>query len=208
MKIEASLLSDPPAEVSGLNDKLAEVTTGFQSADIILSYIPIWPLLTNIFSAFFCLGCSAVFHLYYVKSKNWSDFMSRLDYGGISVLIFGSAMPIMVYSFACEGEFIQRWVWVGLDALLCILCFVTTLIKKFDSPKFRPIRASMFLLAGLAIIVTLIAICAFPNDDKVETKWWQYAIGGVSYIAGVSLYVARVPERCKPGKFDLCGASH
>ena len=134
--------------------------------------------------------------------------MSRLDYGGISVLIFGSAMPIMVYSFACEGEFIQRWVWVGLDALLCCLCFITTLIKKFDSPKFRPIRASMFLLAGLAIIVTLTAICAFPNDDKVDTKWWQYAIGGVSYISGACMYVARVPERCKPGRFDLCGASH
>ena len=106
----------------------------------------------------FCLGCSAAFHLYYVKSPKFSDFMSRLDYGGISVLIFGSAMPIMVYSFACEGEFIQRWVWVGLHATMSILCFVTTLIKQFDKPKFRPIRALMFVLAGLSIIVTFIVI--------------------------------------------------
>lgn len=134
--------------------------------------------------------------------------MSRLDYGGISVLIFGSAMPIMVYSFACEGEFVHRWIWVGLHGLLCTLCFVTTLIKKFDSPKFRPVRASMFILAGLSIIVTFIAIRCWPNEDKVETTVWGYAVGGAIYILGACIYTARVPERCKPGTFDLCGASH
>lgn len=85
---------------------------------------------------------------------------------------------------------------------------MTTLIKKFDSPKFRPIRAGMFTCAGLAIIATFIAILAVPNENKVPTLFWYYALGGVVYISGAIMYSARLPERCKPGKFDLCGASH
>lgn len=32
--------------------------------------------------------------------------------------------------------------------------------------------------------------------------------GGAIYIGGAVMYALRVPERCKPGHFDLCGASH
>jgi adiponectin receptor len=31
---------------------------------------------------------------------------------------------------------------------------------------------------------------------------------GVMYIAGMAIYVFRVPERWYPGRFDLVGASH
>jgi adiponectin receptor len=91
---------------------------------------------------------------------------------------------------------------------MSILCFVTTLIKQFDKPKFRPIRALMFVLAGLSIIVTFIVIRVWPNENKVETDLYFYALGGAIYIIGAGIYTARVPERCKPGTFDLCCASH
>ena len=53
------------------------------------------------FAAVFCLGCSALFHLVYVKSPKFQSIFSRLDYGGISMLILGSVIPIIYYSFAC-----------------------------------------------------------------------------------------------------------
>ena len=87
-----------------LTSELKQISSGFQDANYILSYVSIAPLLISIASACFCLGCSAVFHLYYVQSPSLSDILSRLDYGGISVLIFGSALPIIYYSFACEPE--------------------------------------------------------------------------------------------------------
>jgi Predicted membrane protein, hemolysin III homolog len=31
---------------------------------------------------------------------------------------------------------------------------------------------------------------------------------GSSYIVGVGVYIARVPERFYPGTFDFCGHSH
>ena len=35
-----------------------------------------------------------------------------------------------------------------------------------------------------------------------------YAIGGVVYIIGATIYVVRLPERYIARKFDLLGASH
>ena len=33
-------------------------------------------------------------------------------------------------------------------------------------------------------------------------------LGGVSYVVGALMYIKRIPEKLKPGKFDYFGASH
>ena len=166
------------------------------------------PLLINILSAFMCLGFSAMFHLCYVKSPKFLDVLSRMDYGGISLLIFGSAFPITYYSFASKPAFVQRYLYIGLAGLLCSACFATSLIKKFDSGAWRPVRGIMFMLAGLSFIGVLIQIRVPASPDKLPTSALWYGLGGAVYILGAMIYIARVPERCNPGHFDLCGASH
>jgi len=42
----------------------------------------------------------------------------------------------------------------------------------------------------------------------MQGPWALFAIGGAIYVAGATIYILRIPERCKPGKFDICGASH
>lgn len=37
---------------------------------------------------------------------------------------------------------------------------------------------------------------------------YEYLLGGGIYTFGAVLYITKVPERCKPGAFDLCGHSH
>ena len=93
-------------------------------------------------------------------------------------------------------------------AALAMGCFVSSLVKKFDQPKFRPVRGSMFIGAGLSVIAVFIAIRCWPNDYKIKTNVEIFAGGGAVYIVGAILYVIRIPERCAPGKFDKCGASH
>ena len=36
----------------------------------------------------------------------------------------------------------------------------------------------------------------------------QFVFGALVYGLGALLYMTRVPERCKPGTFDMCGHSH
>ncbi|MFM7851751.1 MAG: hemolysin III family protein [Flammeovirgaceae bacterium] len=52
-------------------------------------------------SAFFCLGSSFIFHLCFIRSEIILKVLSRLDYGGISILIMGTAYPPIMYIFAC-----------------------------------------------------------------------------------------------------------
>lgn len=62
--------------------------------------------------------------------------------------------------------------------------------------------------AGLSLIAVFIAIRCWANDYKIKTDVGTFAVGGAVYIFGALLYVIRIPERCAPGKFDKCGASH
>ena len=41
-----------------------------------------------------------------------------------------------------------------------------------------------------------------------STSMVYFALMGGSYIVGVLIYVSRIPERFRPGKFDLLGNSH
>lgn len=60
-----------------------------------------WPLFVFLFGAIACLSMSAFFHLCFVHSKEFSEFLARLDYAGISLLIAGSCFPIYYYSYFC-----------------------------------------------------------------------------------------------------------
>lgn len=93
---------------------------------------------------------------------------------------------------------------------LSLVCFVASLIPKFDTPKWRPVRGLMFMVAGLSAVSFIVSLLWFKKASKVPlgVNLVFYAVGGYSYLQGAVLYVLRVPERCKPGKFDICGASH
>jgi adiponectin receptor len=61
-----------------------------------------WPIFVMLTCAIICLSCSYIFHWFSAHSKTANDFLSRLDYGGISILIAGSCYPPYFYFFNCE----------------------------------------------------------------------------------------------------------
>jgi len=65
-------------------------------------YVTKIPLFLHIAGAISCLGCSAIFHLFKDHSQNMGEFLVRLDYAGISLMIAGSNMPPLYYSFYCK----------------------------------------------------------------------------------------------------------
>ena len=75
---------------------------GVPALPVMSDYVPAWPILVFLASAMFCLGCSAIYHLFNCHSPNIDNALSRLDYGGISVLIAGSVCPFIWYTYACE----------------------------------------------------------------------------------------------------------
>lgn len=67
-----------------------------------LNYVSKWPLFVHMISASLCLGFSAIFHLFFVYSEYASSFLAKLDYAGITILIFGSTVPSIEYVYACN----------------------------------------------------------------------------------------------------------
>ena len=75
--------------------------TGKIDPDNAITYVPRWPLIFHMATAIICFSFSTVFHLYQAHSvKTWA-FLIKLDYGGICLLIMGSAYPLSNYVFAC-----------------------------------------------------------------------------------------------------------
>ena len=91
-----------PSKTTYLDTVQEDIAPDFLSSDEILNEIPIYPLMINIFSAIFCLGCSALYHLMFVKNEHYQATLARLDYGGIAILIFGTSFPILYYTLGCQ----------------------------------------------------------------------------------------------------------
>ncbi|CAJ0949532.1 unnamed protein product, partial [Mesorhabditis belari] len=166
-----------------------------------------------IFSAFFfgavvCMGMSFVFHTVQCHSDHVSKFFSKLDYTGISLLIVGSFIPWIYYGFYCRPQ--PMIIYITMISILGIAAMIVSLWDKFAEPKFRPVRAGVFVAMGLSSIFP--AIHFFVTDgfwvmwNEAGLMW--LLVMGFFYLFGAALYATRIPERFFPGKCDYWFQSH
>ena len=74
-----------------------------------------------------------------------------------------------------------------------------------SGPRFRPLRAAVFITFGLSGIAPA---THFGIKNGWERSVEEGALGwlilmGVLYITGAVLYAVRIPERFFPGKLDI-----
>lgn len=188
-----------------IDDLLSAAASGvstFQEATRKPNVVPLWPLFVFLASAMLCLAFSAGFHLFSCLSEEWWAVLAPLDYVGISLLIAGSSVPIIVYGFACH----PWWQAVHVSGIFAVnsMCVVTNLLPRFRTAEYRLIRASLFVAAGVYGIMPVTHLLLAHAGHPFF--WWlfkQLATMGAMYIFGAVLYAARVPERFTPGRFDM-----
>mmetsp|Transcript_15593 Transcript_15593/g.26845 ORF Transcript_15593/g.26845 Transcript_15593/m.26845 type:complete len:369 (-) Transcript_15593:49-1155(-) len=164
--------------------------------------------LVFLISAQMCLFFSACFHLFYCVSHTTSKIFARLDYSGISLLIAGSFYPIIYYEFRCSPPWSA--VYITGISVLGIIVIAVTLIPTFDKPKYRTIRAGLFVAMGLSGIIPVIHWVSIYGvfSDRVAETLYRLLLMGFLYVLGAVFYATRVPERFKPGLFDVWLSSH
>eukprot|EP00826_Nyctotherus_ovalis_P056026 TRINITY_DN749_c0_g1_i8.p2 TRINITY_DN749_c0_g1~~TRINITY_DN749_c0_g1_i8.p2 ORF type:complete len:162 (+),score=11.54 TRINITY_DN749_c0_g1_i8:393-878(+) len=150
--------------------------------------------------AILCLLFSSIFHLFSSYGKSTQAFLSRLDYSGIALLIAGSTFPPVLYGFACSSS--AKMAYIMITSLTCIAAFVTTLMPGADSSAYRKVRGFLFIAAGLLAGLPIIQ-AVNSADPSITLSAYYWVLGGCLYIVGALFYMARVPERFAPGKFDL-----
>lgn len=158
--------------------------------------------------AAFCLGMSATYHTIINHSPTISRIGNGLDYVGIVGLIVGSFIPSIYYGFYCAPA-LQRLYWT----MICTIgagCTIVSVLPQFRTPRWRPFRAAMFVGMGLSAVFPVIHGLQLYGIEQMTR---QIGLGwlllqGFLYILGAGFYAARVPERLRPGKFDIVGSSH
>ncbi|KAJ0989846.1 hypothetical protein J5N97_008202 [Dioscorea zingiberensis] len=169
--------------------------------------VPRWPRLVFLIGAMTCLACSFLSHLLACHSRRLNLLFWRVDYAGISIMIVTSFVPPIYYAFFCHP--LARFAYLSTISILGLLAIVTLLAPSLSAPQFRPFRACLFLAMGFSGVIPAIhALLINWEHRQCHVALALEVAMAVAYAAGATVYVSRVPERWKPGAFDLAGHSH
>ena len=166
------------------------------------------PLYIHMVAAIICLSFSSFFHLFTCCHPEVNNYLSRLDYGGISFLISGSWMPPYFYSFYWEETRVFAYCYSIMIFTIWFAAFVVTLLPRFDKPKFRKFRAILYITAGLSTALPWFHLLFGHELYLYPFPQYHWIIGGAIYIGGAIIYGVRFPEKLFPKRFDYFGSSH
>lgn len=176
-------------------------------APLIVRPITRWPFFAFLGGAMFCLLASSACHLLSCHSQRLSYIMLRLDYAGIAALIATSFYPPVYYSFMCSPFFCN--LYLSCITILGIATIIFSLFPAFQTPKFRSYRTSLFFGMGMSGVAPIVhKLIMYRNQPEALQTTGYEVLMGTLYGLGALIYATRIPERWKPGRFDIAGHSH
>ncbi|KAF7104404.1 hypothetical protein CFC21_105304 [Triticum aestivum] len=166
-----------------------------------------WPRTVFVFGAMTCLSVSAAAHLLASHSRRFNRLFWQLDYAGIAVMIVASFFPPVYYTFL--GSPAAQFIYLSAITLLGVLVVAALLVPARSSPRLRHLRAGLFVSMGLSgVVPALHALWLNWGHPECYLALSLELAMGLVYATGAGFYVARVPERWRPGMFDCVGHSH
>uniref|UniRef100_A0A5B7CES1 Putative heptahelical transmembrane protein 4 isoform X1 n=1 Tax=Davidia involucrata TaxID=16924 RepID=A0A5B7CES1_DAVIN len=166
-----------------------------------------WPFFAFLGGAMFCLLGSSTCHLLACHSERLQYIMLRIDYAGIAALIATSFYPPVYYSFMCNP--FVCYLYSGFITVLGVASIVFSLLPVFQKSHFRRFRAALFFgmgMSGVAPIIHKLVLYGY-QPEALQTTGYEL-LTGAFYGIGALIYATRIPERWRPGKFDIAGHSH
>jgi adiponectin receptor len=170
---------------------------------------PRWPMYVFLSGAIVCLSFSAVCHTLACVGARVSSIVWRIDYVGIAALIVASFYPVVFYSFYCVPN-ARNW-YLTLMTGFGFLTLGVTLADRFQDTKYSPLRAFLFSCLGGLGSFPILHQTWFVWREKptpIAVMLWLELLMGACYLSGAVIYARAVPEKWKPGRFDLWFSSH
>ncbi|KAH6835955.1 heptahelical transmembrane protein2 [Perilla frutescens var. hirtella] len=176
-------------------------------ANIDSTLIPIWPWLVLLGGAMSCLILSSISHLLGCHSRRFHYLFWRLDYTGISLMIVCSFFTPIYYIFPDHPY--CRFFYLSSVTLVGAAVVVTLLAPSLNTAHSRSFRATLFLCMGFSgVIPATHALILHWDHPQILISLFYELVMALFYGVGALVYVARIPERWKPGAFDILGHSH
>ncbi len=166
-----------------------------------------WPFFVFMGGSMFCLLSSTFCHLLNCHSSSLTYWLLRLDYAGIGIMIATSFFPPIYYVFLCQPGW--RHFYLTSISVIGIATVIISLIPVFQTAKYRAVRGLAFAGMGLSgIIPGAHALMNFYQEPYcLQTLVYELGMA-FFYLVGAAIYVTRIPERWRPGLFDIAGQSH
>lgn len=166
-----------------------------------------------VFSTFYfgvaiCFFLSSSFHVINNHSQRFAAWGNQLDYLGIVLLMWGATIPTVYYGF--HDDITLRNTYWAVVSVLAGICCIMTMNPKFRTPIFRPYRSITYAALGLSAItfvIHAIVLRGFAEANRRMSLDWMGLMGALNLI-GAATYGTRLPEKLRPGRFDLYGSSH
>ena len=160
--------------------------------------------------AFGCLFLSAMFHTMYECCERSASCFAKLDYIGITLLIYGSNWPAVHFMFYCRPEL--QLLYLASITVLCVPTVVVVVADRFAGESYKGLRAGLFSTLGLTALAPIIHFSVRPGLPLDSAVFWSYLLQmiamGCFYLVGALLYALSMPERFCPGKLDYFGNAH
>ncbi|KAI1335279.1 hemolysin-III channel protein-like protein Izh2 [Xylariaceae sp. FL0016] len=156
-----------------------------------------------------CFVFSTLFHTFMCHSESWYLLGIKFDYQGILLLMWGSTIPLVYYSFPGETN-IQVLYWI-ITTVLAGLCSLATFHPSIGGPHLGHVRAMLFGAFGFGSFLAPIAhgvlkYGSAEQHERIGLSW--IGLTAICNLTGVVFYAFKFPERWYPRTFDIWGASH
>ena len=164
-------------------------------------------LSVNIFlvSAIICFSFSTIMHTYFPISKTVCRILANFDYFGICLLITGSYVPFIYYTFYCYIE-IRTFYLLGLG--LCTLLSFPIILNHHCPQKFRSLIYIFLGLYGVCPIIHKFVIMGDNQENTFITELFLIGLVAFFYITGVLFYTSHIPEIIHRDLFNYYFSSH
>lgn len=97
-------------------------------------------------TGFYVLSVKA-YHVFALPSVSAVYFYApRLDYSGIALLIMGSFVPWLYYSFYCSPQ--PRLIYLSVVCVLGVAAIIVAQVDRFATPRHRSTRAGNALICS------------------------------------------------------------
>jgi adiponectin receptor len=155
-------------------------------------------------AASICYGCSAISHLVMGLGKERHDSFSKIDYAGISILVWGSIIPLNDIVFWHESMNHLYYLSFLVASVACGATLIFCFVPRLSNNKIA--RVAGYVCATSSALIPLYQGTTNPNVSDYLNHTMPKLM--LVYSVAITLYISRFPEKKFPGTFDRVFSSH
>lgn len=158
-----------------------------------------------------CMLLSTVYHTFNCLSEEISCKWLSWDIFGIATSFLAIFLSGIYYGFWCSEFSHLRYIYSGLVCVLFGAAMVFILVPRLMTREWDWARTSLFICwSASGLLPTIHWTILHWGSSKAIVGVFLPRIFIMYGISGVALfvYIYKIPERFRPGRFDFLGASH